>query len=113
MCLHYVLNLAHDALVKPYSTKTGNFPLTGSLIMGWWEPEPLCRADTIASVILAQPPDAHIATHLSFLGKSLFAINVTQEHLGRYSTNTAKKSISTFNPSSTALEIVDQDWNIC
>ena len=78
--------------------------------MGWWEPEPLCRADTIASVILAQPPDAHIATHLSFWGKNIFAINVTQEHLGKYSTNTAKKSISTFNPSSTALEIVDQDW---
>ena len=34
------------------------------LIVGWWQPEPLCLADTIASVILAQPPDAQITSFL-------------------------------------------------
>ena len=39
-----------------------------------WQAEPVCRADTIASVILAQPPDAHHIT-----SKKVFALSVAGE----------------------------------
>ena len=79
---NYILLYIYPSSVKNlYLTPAARF--LDMLIVVWWQPEPLCLVVTIASVIRAQPPDAHIATHL--FGEE------SEEHLGMYSANPAQK----------------------